>query len=125
MYKDYLEDFIIDENESVYKACWQYQRNKEALLLVVDANKKFKGIIGSQEIRRSFLDGGEVKVKDICNSNGKRIICKDGEDFYAEGRIIFEENEIFYLPVVDEETILLIYFQENVPFLSGHTGLAS
>lgn len=28
MYKDYLVDFIIHENESMYKAAWQMQRNK-------------------------------------------------------------------------------------------------
>ncbi|MDE7203517.1 MAG: hypothetical protein K2O91_16855 [Lachnospiraceae bacterium] len=65
MYKEYLEDFVINENESVYKACWQYQRNKEALLLVVDSDNKFKGVVGSQEIKKTFLDnagGGMLKT---------------------------------------------------------------
>lgn len=64
MYKEYLEDFVINENESVYKACWQYQRNKEALLLVVDSDNKFKGVVGSQEIKKSFLnERGEGVLK--------------------------------------------------------------
>lgn len=116
MYKEYLEDFIIDENESVYKACWQYQRNKEALLLVVDVNKKFRGIVGSCEIKRSFLDEGLLYVKDICNCNGKKIICKEGEDFYAKGRNIFAENDIFYVPVVDYENNIIDLFSRKRAF---------
>lgn len=36
MYKDYLVDFIIHENESIYKARWQMWRNKTNLLVVND-----------------------------------------------------------------------------------------
>ena len=39
MYKDYLVDFIIHENESIYKAGWQMWRNKTNLLVVNDDDK--------------------------------------------------------------------------------------
>lgn len=120
MYKDYLEDFIIDENESIYKACWQYQRNRETLLLVVDTNKKFRGIVGSREIKRSFLDEGLLYVKDICNCNGKRIIRNEGEDFYAEGRNIFAEKDICYVPVIDYENNIIDLFSRRRAFLHRH-----
>lgn len=116
MYKDYLEDFVINENESVYKACWQYQRNKEALLLVVDSDNKFKGVVGSQEIKKTFLDGGLLYVKDICNCNGIKIICKEGEDFYAEGRNIFAEKNIHYVPVIDYEKNIIDLFSKKRAF---------
>lgn len=119
MYKDYLEDFVINENESVYKACWQYQRNKEALLLVVDSDNKFKGVVGSQEIKNSFLDDGGGRtlcVKDICNCNGVKIICKEGEDFYAEGRNIFVEKNIHYVPVIDYEKNIIDLFSKKRAF---------
>lgn len=113
MYKDYLEDFIINENESVFKACWQYQRNKEAILLVVDDNMKYKGIVGSQEIRKSFLDERLLYVKDICNYNGIKIICEEGEDFYAEGRNIFAEKNVRYVPIIDNEKNIIDLFSKR------------
>lgn len=116
MYKDYLEDFVIDENESVYKACWQYQRNREALLLVVDENKKYKGVVGLQEIKRSFLDDGLLYVKDVCNYNGIKIVCGEEEDFYAEGRSIFAEKDISYVPVIDCDKNIIDLFSRKRAF---------
>ena len=116
MFKSYLEDFVINENESVYKACWQYQRNNETLLLVVDDSKKFKGVIGLQEIKKSFLEDDLVSVKDICNCNGIKIVCKEGEDFYAEGRSIFAEKDISYVPVIDSEKNIIDLFSRKRAF---------
>lgn len=116
MYKDYLEDFIINENESVYKACWQFQRNNEALLLVVDDSKKYKGIVGLHEIKKSFFDEGLLSVKDICNCNGIKIVCKEGKDYYAEGRNIFAEKDISYIPIIDGEKNIIDLFSRKRAF---------
>lgn len=111
-----MEDFVINENESVHKACWQLQRNNGALLMVVDASKKFKGVVGAHEIERSFLDDGLLSVNDICNCNGVKIVCKEGEDFYAEGRSIFAEKDISYVPVIDSENNIIDLFSRQRAF---------
>lgn len=115
MYKEYLEDFIINEDESVYKACWQFQRNR-AMLLVIDNDGKFKGVVGLKEIQMSFLDDGLHYLKDICKCDGIKIVCKEGEDFYSEGRSIFAEKDISYIPVIDFERNIVDLFSRKRAF---------
>ncbi|MCM1154139.1 MAG: CBS domain-containing protein [Ruminococcus flavefaciens] len=116
MYKQYLEDFVINENESAYKACWQLQRNHGALLVVVDDSKKYKGIVGLREIEKSFLEDELLFVKDICNCNGVKLVCKEGEDFYAKGRDIFAEKDISYIPIIDSEKNIIDLFSRKRAF---------
>ncbi|MDE5696524.1 MAG: CBS domain-containing protein [Lachnospiraceae bacterium] len=116
MFRAYLEDFIIDENETVYKAAWQAQRNRTNLI-VIDQNKKFKGIIGTKEIQKSYW--GEYKiVKDICNENCVHIIAGTEDEIYAAARNIFAEKSIRFIPVIDgEKNVMDMFSRERAFFM--------
>lgn len=117
MYREYLEDFIINENESVYKAGWQFLRNGK-MLMVVDDEKKYKGIVGTGELKKSFCSREVQYVKEICNSGCTKIVCNQDEDFYAAGRNIFAEKDIYYIPVIDQENNIIDMFSRQRAFFA-------
>lgn len=114
MYKDYLVDFIIRENDSIYKAGWQMWRNKTNLLVVNDENK-FVGIVGKKEVENSFFGRGEL-VADIMNRNPVRIIATPETDLYSAARNIFADKGMQFIPVIDEENNVIDMFSQQRAF---------
>lgn len=114
MYKDYLVDFIIHENESIYKAAWQMQRNKTNLLVVND-DDKFVGIVGEKEVKNSFFFEGKC-VADIMNRNPTKIVAAPETDLYSDARNIFAEKGMQFIPVVDEENNVIDMFSQQRAF---------
>ena len=115
MYKDYLVDFIIHENESIYKAGWQMWRNKTNLLVVND-DDKFVGIVGKKEVENSFFGQEERLVADIMNRNPARIIATPETDLYSAARNIFADKGMQFIPVIDEENNVVDMFSQQRAF---------
>lgn len=116
MHRDYLDDFIIDESDTIYKAAWMYQRNRSSLLLVVDDNSKFKGVVALPEIRKTFFDENIKYVKQICNDKCIKIVCDDEVDVYQEARNIFAEKNIYFIPVIDKYNNIVDIFSRRRAF---------
>lgn len=116
MNREYLNDFIIEENETIYKAAWMYQRNRASLLLVVDEDKKFKGVVALPEIRKTFFDEKIKYVRQICNEKCIRIIYEDEVEVYQRARNIFAETNIFFIPVIDKHNNIIDIFSRRRAF---------
>lgn len=112
MYKEHLSDYIISDEEDVYKASWKLRKN-DTILLVCDKDQKFEGIISHNILNRAgALD--LLTVKDICRTNCKYIV--DGTDNYASALRIFTANpKVDAIPVLNEQRdILDILTRERV-----------
>lgn len=117
MYMEYLEDFIINENETVYKAGWQFLRNQKPLM-VVDDNNKYLGIVGRNELKKSYFSDEIKTVSEICNKGSIKIQCKPDEDYYVAARNIFAEKNIYYIPVIDDANNILDMFSRERAFFA-------
>ena len=68
MYPKRLKNYIIYEDEDIYKAHWKLYKNK-SILIVVDPSDKYKGIITFKDIEKSY-DDSSLTIKEICNLKG-------------------------------------------------------
>ena len=100
MYSKRLKDYIICENENLYKAHWKLYKNG-SILIVVDRDERYKGLITFRDIKKSYEDPA-LNVNEICNTKGKFVHSED--NIYVYARDIFVEYPfINHIPVVDKE----------------------
>lgn len=100
MYSKHLKDYIIRENEDLYKAHWKLYKNG-SILIVVDSDEKYKGVITFRDIKRSY-DSPGLDIEKICNTKGK--FTRREENVYACARNIFVEYpHVNHIPMIDEE----------------------
>ena len=104
MYAKRLKEYVICEEEDLYKAHWMLYKNG-SILIVVDADEKYKGVITFRDIKRSYSEP-VLDVKSICNTRGKCV--QSGNNIYVWTRDIFVEYPfINHIPVVDGERNLV------------------
>ena len=100
MYSKHLRDYIVCENEDIYKAHWKLYKNG-SILIVVDTEEKYRGLITFRDIKKSYEDPA-LTIQKICNIKGKVI--HSGGDIYAGARDLFGEYPfINHIPIVDKE----------------------
>lgn len=123
---EWLNDYIIHKEDSVYYAHWKLYRNK-SILIVVDEEDLFEGVITISEFSKTYTNENLLKVEDIYNAKCKYIVDGDG-DVIAKARDIFADySSIKHIPVIDAERNLkdvisreqafwkLYYEQEKLP----------
>ena len=54
--QDFLDNLRISENSTISDAFWKYSHNNKKMLIVLDDNNNFKGIITHREINQPFLN---------------------------------------------------------------------
>lgn len=97
-----INDYLVYEDESIYKAYWQLHRNKLECIVVTERDGKFTGIMSAGDFGKlSAQEADRNRVGEVCNRNCRRL-CTSG-DIYAEARNIFGETDILSLPVVTPE----------------------
>lgn len=101
MEKQIWDDYIIYDKDDIYYAHWKLYRNK-CILVVLDENEIFKGVLTISDIAKTYVDDRIKKVKDVCNSKCKYLI-KD-EMVLDKARSIFADyHAIRHIPVVDKQ----------------------
>lgn len=113
MYKKFLSDYIIQEDEDIYKAHWKLYKNR-AILLVCGADEKFEGVITFSDIEKTYNDR-RLTIKDICNRDCKYIY--DSGDNYGTARNIFAEYPyVRQVPILNKERDILDLMTVNRAF---------
>lgn len=101
----YLQDYYaIDISETVEKLAFFYFRNKRIVIIV--NNGFFYGIVTGKEINRIYMEnslGNSVSIKDICNSECKKLIDDSHSNLYEKAALIFADHrDINDIPVINE-----------------------
>lgn len=122
MYNRGIEEFVVSCNDSIFKAVWKYHKNQK-IIIVVDENEKFLGILTKKEIAKTYIDEN-ISIKDLVNKKCT-FVCDHGneEDVYADVRNIFLCNsKINYIPVIDKDkNVLSIFSRERAFWLQYYT----
>lgn len=103
---NYLEDYIINRNESIYYAHWKLYKNK-CILVVIDDNDNVMGILTASDFNKTYANDENYKTAaDVCNKSFKYL--PDNEYTYDRARSIFSEfNYVNHIPVLDEHKHLV------------------
>lgn len=98
MFSKYLNEYVIDWNDDVYKACWRLHKNRVPLMVM--KNEKFVGIVSFTEIQKSYSNVNLIKVAEVCNEKCKKVFQSEG--YMMAARDIFGEcPKIQYIPLID------------------------
>ncbi len=115
MYIKHLKKHIVHKDVNIYKTFWQFSMSN-LLIIVVDDNEKFIGIIGKDDFRKalSLSDIDEMTAGDLCNSNCKRLF--DDQDVYAIGRSLFIDFPFGSIPVITRDNDIVDVFTRERAF---------
>jgi dTDP-glucose pyrophosphorylase len=113
--KNYLKKIIIFHNSTILEVINNLNASGLKIVLVVDKNKKFMGIINDGDIRRSFSNGYDVNspITDIVNKRAfvvKNIL--DLNNFSSK-----ELNEFSHIPIIKNKKIYGLHvknFESNI-----------
>ena len=109
-----LEQYIIKEKDSVFEAYWKYKHNENKILLVVDDNNNFSGVITANEINKIKLNKNNY-VTEIVNKNCSSIQYDDSKKVMGNelGKIFSRSKNINFVPVLKDNKIIDLYTREN------------
>lgn len=121
MLEDKLSSTIIKEGSALKEAMKSIDNSGLGLCIIIDEQRKIKGILTDGDIRRSILEGYsvDIPVDNIMNKNP--ITLKGGctkEELIKKAR---EEKIVGKIPIIDEEeriTDLAIIPEPEIKFLS-------
>jgi predicted transcriptional regulator len=82
--KNYLKKIIITQNSSILEAIKNLNVSELKIVLIVDKNKKFIGVINDGDIRRAFSKGYNI------NSSIQHIINK--KPFFVKNLAFFASH---------------------------------
>lgn len=100
-----VNDYVINCNASIYEALVKIEKNKHRSLVAVDNLNKVVGTISDGDIRKGLINRIllEASVSIVMNMNYKKILNNQEVDLDT----FFNENNIFILPIVDNEKNLI------------------
>ncbi len=107
----YIKKFCISNNKRVIDILKVFEKNRTNLVIVIDKNEKFVGIITISDIRKAILNGlnNNSPIKDIINK--KPIILKDKIDENQISNIVSSEQFNNIRP-----PLIPIINKKNVPY---------
>ncbi|NLM05912.1 MAG: CBS domain-containing protein [Tissierellia bacterium] len=123
MYSKHIKNYIININDSIYKAFWKLHRHsrKRSLLIVVDDADKYLGVISPSDLDKTYnfydsmQDDTDMTIKEFFNPNGKTI--KNGPNIYTYARDIFVDYpNLNLIPVLDEDNNIIDIFSRDRAF---------
>ena len=97
------EDYLINQNKSVFESIKKIDRNKRGFVLIVDNKGKLIGVLTDGDIRR-WLTSSEntdtqISVKEICNTD---FIYSFNSSDISEIKKLFSDKLIF-IPIIDSK----------------------
>ena len=104
------EDYLINQNKSVFETIKKIDRNKRGFVLIVDNKGKLIGVLTDGDIRR-WLTSSEntdtqISVKEICNTD---FIFSDKSSDISDIKKLFSDKLIF-IPIIDSKKELIYCF---------------
>jgi dTDP-glucose pyrophosphorylase len=107
--KNYLKKIIINQNSSILEAIKNLNASELKIVLIVDKNKKFIGVINDGDIRRAFSNGFNINslIQHIVNKKPffvKSIL--DLNNFPSR-----ELNTFSHIPIIKNNKIYGLYVQ--------------
>ena len=107
--KNYLKKIIITQNSSILEVIKNLNVSELKIVLIVDKNKKFIGVINDGDIRRAFSNGFNI------NSSIQHIVNK--KPFFVKSILDLnnftsrELNTFSHIPIIKNNKIYGLYFQ--------------
>lgn len=105
VYSGWLEDYVIDCNDDIYKACWKLHKNGR-ILICMDNDGKFRGVITFSDLKKTYYNSNLKYAGDICNCNCKYVIYNENYLIFARN-IFIDFTFINDIPVIDKDNNLL------------------
>lgn len=114
MYNKKLKQHFISEKDSVYKAYWRYKHNKNKILIVLDNNNDFSGVITANEINK-IKSRSKALVSEIVNKRCKSVQFNDNkESMDKDLRDIFSVSKnINCIPILQGKKVIDICTRKN------------
>ena len=111
--KNYLKKIIIQENSTILDAIKNLNTSELKIVLIINKNKKFIGVVNDGDIRRAFSSGYNVKslIRDIVNR--KPFFVKSALDLNTFS--LKELNAFSHIPIIKNNKIYGLYVQ-NINF---------
>ena len=105
-----LQNLLIHYEKSILQAMEMININCKGILLVVNENKKLLGTITDGDVRRAILSGCKLN-KSIFEIFNKNCLYSNRNISASEVKLMFIEKKIKLLPIVDEDKIVIDYFE--------------
>ena len=105
--KSYLKKIIISQDSKILEAINNLNASSLRIVLIVDENKKFVGVVNDGDIRRAFSSGYDV------NSSIRNAVNK--KPFFVRTILELnsfssrELNELSYIPIIKNKKIYGLY----------------
>ena len=102
----YCKGFTVFEDTKIIDALKIIDLNQQGFVIVVDEGYFFKGVLTDGDVRRGIINGCEINesVKNIYTYDAINVHISDGMESVVE---LFKDQEINFLPIVDEEERLV------------------
>lgn len=112
MIKDCLKQYVIGQKSTVFEALNKIDMNKKGFLVVTDDLGAVFGVLTDGDIRMGILSGAEktVPVQSIMSPSPTKI---DVHKDLAEVIDIFKDGKIKFIPIVDEDNVLVNIITKN------------
>lgn len=108
-----VKDVIVDEHTSFGDTLKKMDHHQKGITLIVDESNRLAGILTDGDIRKAILNG-ITPDESVQRAMNRHYFClKSG---YADGEMvrIMQENDIYHLPIVDDQSHLIgIVFQQT------------
>jgi len=103
MLKEEIKNLTVSSFASFYEVHYKFCGNKRNILLVVDDDGCFAGLIGIADLRNCMLrnDYEKLSAIDICNKSCT-VVCENG-NYMKQCLDIFYRNNFVYIPIVSKE----------------------
>ena len=97
------EEYLINQNKSVFESIKKIDRNKRGFVLIVDNKGKLIGVLTDGDIRRWLTSSDntdtQISVKEICNTD---FIFSAKSSDISEIKKLFSDKLIF-IPIIDSK----------------------
>ena len=100
---------IINENVSLKIALKKLNETQEKLLICLDNNKKFVGVINDGDIRRSLINN-EINIKSSIKNLINRKSIKIHKDTNLNKAQNLLGNKVTILPIIDKKNNVIGYY---------------
>jgi len=105
-----LQNLLIHCEKSILQAMEMININCKGILLVVNENNKLLGTITDGDVRRAILSGCQLS-KSVIEIFNKNCLYAKKDISVSEVKLMFIENRIKLLPIVDKDKIVIDYFE--------------
>lgn len=119
MKQEYIQDFLIEEQNNVIDAMQKIDKNAKGIVFAVDEKNCLSGAVTDGDIRRWLMKTADMQADLKKFMNAEPITATDKQEAAQKCK----EHQIKVLPIVNERReVLDIFFQEKKDIYKGRTG---